>query len=177
MREGGGMHAKDILIDGFGRVREEVHSTVEGLGPDDLNARPGPGANSVAWLVWHLTRVQDDHVADAFGLDQVWLSQGWEKRLGLGLPRHDTGYGHTSAEVAEVRVDSGDLLTGYHDAVHEQTLGALRALAAKDLERVVDEGWDPPVTLGVRLVSVLSDDLQHVGQAAYVRGLLQSTDA
>ena len=169
------MHAKDILIDGFGRIREEVHAAVEGLGPDELAARPGPGANSVAWLVWHLTRVQDDHVADAFGLDQVWLSDGWEKRFGLGLPRHDTGYGHTSAKVDTVRVDSGDLLTGYHDAVHEQTLGALRTLTAKDLERVVDEGWDPPVTLGVRLVSVLSDDLQHVGQAAYVRGLVQST--
>lgn len=71
-------------------------------------------------------------------------------------------------------MSSGDLLTGYYDAVHEQSLGVLRTVAAKDLERVVDEHWDPPVTLGVRLVSVLSDDLQHVGQAAYVRGLLQS---
>ena len=177
MREAGGMHAKDILIDGFGRVREEVHAAVEGLGPDALNARPGPDANSVTWLVWHLTRVQDDHIADAFGLDQVWLSQDWEKRLGLGLPRADTGYGHTSAKVAEVRVDSGDLLTGYHDAVHERTVGALRALTAKDLGRVVDERWDPPVTLGVRLISVLSDDLQHVGQAAYARGLVQSAEA
>ncbi|MFJ9659968.1 mycothiol transferase [Streptomyces griseoflavus] len=168
------MHAKDILIDGFGRVREEVHAAVEGLGPGGLNARPGPDANSVAWLVWHLTRVQDDHVADAFGHEQVWLAEGWHERLGLGLPRHDTGYGHTSAEVAKVRVDSGDLLTGYHDAVHERTLRALRALAAKDLERVVDERWDPPVTLGVRLVSVVSDDLQHVGQAAYARGLVLS---
>ncbi|MER6404324.1 DUF664 domain-containing protein [Streptomyces viridosporus] len=171
------MHAKDILIDGFGRVREEVHAAVEGLDPDDLGFRPVSGANSVAWLVWHLTRIQDDHVADSFGLDQVWLSRGWEERLGLGLPRRDTGYGHDPAQVAEVRVDSADLLTGYHDAVHEQTLGALRALTAKDLERIVDERWDPPVSLGVRLVSVLSDDLQHVGQAAYVRGLLQSADA
>ncbi|MEU5522979.1 DUF664 domain-containing protein [Streptomyces sp. NPDC047860] len=168
------MHAKDILIDGFGRIREEVHAAVEGLGPGELAARPGPEANSIAWLVWHLTRIQDDHVADAFGLDQVWLSDGWEKRFGLGLPRHDTGYGHTPAQVAKVRVDSGDLLTGYYDAVHEQTLGALRTLTAKDLERVVDERWDPPVTLGVRLVSVLSDDLQHVGQAAYVRGLVRT---
>ncbi|MBT3155121.1 DinB family protein [Streptomyces sp. CHD11] len=168
------MHAKDILIEGFGRIREEVHAAVGGLGPDELNARPGPGANSVSWLVWHLTRVQDDHIADAFGLDQVWLSGDWEKRLALGLSRHDTGYGHTAAQAGRVRVDSGDLLTGYHDAVHERTLEALRALTAKELERVVDEGWDPPVTLGVRLVSVLSDDLQHVGQAAYVRGLVQS---
>ncbi|MEU6102967.1 mycothiol transferase [Streptomyces flaveolus] len=168
------MHAKDILIEGYGRIQEEVHAAVEGLDPDGLTARPADDANSVAWLVWHLTRVQDDHIADAFGLDQVWLSQDWEKRFGLDLPRRDTGYGHSPAKVAKVRVDSADLLTGYYDAVHEQTLGALRSLAAKDLERVVDDNWDPPVTLGVRLVSVLSDDLQHVGQAAYVRGLVQS---
>ncbi|WP_186779562.1 mycothiol transferase [Streptomyces salinarius] len=171
------MHAKDILIEGHSRIREEVHAAVEGLDPDGLNARPAADANSVAWLVWHLTRVQDNHVADAFGLDQVWLTGEWEKRFGLDLPRRATGYGHHPAEVAKVRVDSGDLLTGYYDAVHEQTLTALRSLTAKDLERVVDDSWDPPVTLAVRLVSVLSDDLQHVGQAAYVRGLVQSADA
>lgn len=173
MRDGGRMHARDILIDGYGRIQEEVHAVLDGLGPDELNARPAPDANSVAWLVWHLTRVQDDHVADAFDLDQVWQAQGWEKRFGLGLPRHDTGYGHSAAKVAKVRVDAADLLTGYYDAVHEQTLGVLRELPAKDLERIVDERWDPPVSLGVRLVSVLSDDLQHIGQAAYVRGLLR----
>ncbi|MBP2047404.1 hypothetical protein J2Z21_000326 [Streptomyces griseochromogenes] len=171
------MHAKDILIDGYGRIQEEVHAALDGLGPDGLHFRPDPGTNSIAWLVWHLTRVQDDHIADAFGLDQVWLSQGWEKRFGLDLPRHDTGYGHSPAKVAKVRVESAGQLTGYYDAVHEQTLGALRSLAAKDLEGVVDERWDPPVTLGVRLVSVLSDDLQHIGQAAYLRGLLQSAAA
>ncbi|MFJ1969827.1 DinB family protein [Streptomyces sp. NPDC087903] len=168
------MHAKDILIDGFNRIQEEVHAAVGDLPPDVLNARPAPDANSVSWLVWHLTRVQDDHVADASGLDQVWLSQDWEKRFGLDLPRKATGYGHSAAQVAKVRVDSGDLLTGYYDAVHEQSLGFLRGLTAADLERVVDERWEPPVTLAVRLVSVLSDDLQHVGQAAYLRGLLQS---
>ncbi|MER5432490.1 DinB family protein [Streptomyces sp. NPDC002588] len=168
------MHAKDILIDGYNRIQEEVHSAVEGLPPDLLNARPTAETNSVAWLVWHLTRVQDDHLSDAFDLDQVWLSQDWEKRFGLDLPPHDTGYGHRPAQVAKVRVDDAGLLTGYHDAVHERSLKALRSLTAADLERVVDVRWDPPVTLGVRLVSVLSDDLQHVGQAAYARGLLQS---
>ncbi|GGX54336.1 mycothiol transferase [Streptomyces chartreusis] len=166
------MHAKDILIEGYNRIREEVHAAVGGLAPDQLGARPAPGANSVAWLVWHLTRVQDDHIADAFEVDQVWLAQDWQKTFGLDLPRRDTGYGHTPAKVAKVQVDSGDLLTGYYDAVHAQTLDRLRDIAAKDLGRVVDERWDPPVTLGVRLVSVLSDDLQHVGQAAYVRGLV-----
>ncbi|WTO38976.1 DinB family protein [Streptomyces achromogenes] len=171
------MHAKDILIDGYGRIREEVHAVLDGLGPEELHHRPAPDANTIAWLVWHLTRVQDDHIADAFDLDQVWLAQDWQKRFGLDLPRHDTGYGHTPAKVAKVRVESAELLTGYYDAVHEQTLGVLRTLAAKDLERIVDERWNPPVGLGVRLVSVLSDDLQHVGQAAYLRGLVQSAAA
>ncbi|GGT28379.1 mycothiol transferase [Streptomyces chromofuscus] len=169
------MHAKDILIDSYGRIQEEVHAAVDGLTADDLNARPGPSANSVAWLIWHLSRVQDDHVSDASGLDQVWLAQDWEKRFGLGLPRHDTGYGHGPAKVAKVRVDSPDLLTGYYDAVHQQTLGFVRGLTSAELDDIVDDRWDPPVSLGVRLVSVLSDDLQHVGQAAYVRGLLQAS--
>ncbi|WP_448319877.1 mycothiol transferase [Streptomyces sp. CO7] len=167
------MHAKDILIEAHGRIREEVHAAVQGLDAGRLAALPAPGTNSVAWLVWHLTRVQDDHVADAAGREQVWTAQDWHGRFGLELPVSDTGFGHDAAKVAAVRVDSPDLLTGYYDAVHEQTLGFLRGLGAGDLERIVDERWDPPVTLGVRLVSVLSDDLQHVGQAAYVRGLLE----
>ncbi|WP_221350655.1 mycothiol transferase [Streptomyces beigongshangae] len=165
------MEAKDLLVEAYGRIKDEVHAVVDGLSPGDLNARPDGRANSISWLVWHLTRVQDDHVADAFGLKQVWTEGGWADRLALALPQDDTGYGHTSEQVAKVRVDAGDLLTGYHDAVHEQTLRALHGLSGDDLDRIVDENWTPAVTLGARLVSVLSDDLQHVGQAAFARGL------
>ncbi|MGW7319796.1 mycothiol transferase [Streptomyces sp. NPDC054854] len=167
------MKATDVLVDGFGRVREVVHEVVEGLSAEELNARLDPETNSISWLVWHLTRVQDDHLADAAGTDQLWSAGGWAERFALDLPADATGYGHGPREVAAVRVDSGELLLGYHDAVHERTLSHLRGLTAADLDRVVDDRWDPPVTLAVRLVSVLSDDLQHAGQAAFVRGALQ----
>ncbi|WP_329440438.1 DinB family protein [Streptomyces sp. NBC_01426] len=167
------MKGTDLLVDGFGRVREVVHEVVDGLSADELNARVDPAANSVAWLVWHLTRVQDDHVADAAGGEQVWHTGGWANRFALPLPADATGYGQTPSQVGKVRVESGEVLSGYHDAVHERTLEFVRSLAAADLDRVVDEGWDPPVTLAVRLVSVLSDDLQHAGQAAFVRGLVE----
>ncbi|KOU40676.1 mycothiol transferase [Streptomyces sp. WM6378] len=167
------MRSQDVLIDGYGRIQEEVHAVVDGLSADELHTRPGDGeANSIAWLVWHLTRVQDDHIADAAGVEQVWLAKGWADRFDLPLVKTDTGYGHTSKQVGQVRVASGRLLLDYYDAVHEQTLGFLGKLDGNALNRVVDERWDPPVTLGIRLVSVLGDDLQHVGQAAYVRGLL-----
>ncbi|HEU5267904.1 MAG TPA: DUF664 domain-containing protein [Jatrophihabitans sp.] len=165
------MTSAELLEDAFTRVRDTVHRVVDGLTIDDLTYRVAPDANSIDWLVWHLTRIQDDHVADAFGAEQVWTAQGWAQRFGLPFDPAATGYGHSSAEVGTVRA-SGDLLVGYHDAVYQQTVGFVRRLSDADLPRVVDTSWDPPVTLGVRLISVISDDLQHIGQAAFVRGLL-----
>jgi Protein of unknown function (DUF664) len=167
------MSSVDLLTDGFGRVREVVHGVVDGLSADDLAYRLDPEANTIGWLVWHLTRVQDDHIADAAGSSQVWLEDSWQQRFGLSLDPLATGFGHGPEEVAEVRVASPDLLIGYHDAVCERTVDYIRGLTDEDFARIVDEGWDPPVTLGVRLVSILSDDLQHAGQAAYVRGVLE----
>ncbi|MFI9586086.1 DUF664 domain-containing protein [Streptomyces sp. NPDC052236] len=167
------MNSAEVLADAFGRVREEVHAAVEGLSPEELTARLDPDANSIAWLVWHLARVQDDHVADVAELEQVWLSQGWEARFGLPFGPEATGYGDSSRQVAAVRVESAELLLGYYDAVHEQTLGFVGGLNDAALDRVVDKAWLPPVTLGVRLVSVIADDLQHAGQAAFVRGVLR----
>lgn len=166
------MKLAEVVVDGFDRVREVVHEAVEGLGPEQLTASPAPEANTIAWLVWHLTRVQDDHVADLMGTEQIWTAQGFLDRFELPFPASDTGYGHRPADVAAVRVGSADLLTAYHDAVHEATTSWAAGLDEAALDRIVDEAWDPPVTLGVRLVSVLSDDLQHAGQAAYVRGLV-----
>ncbi|MBT2365977.1 DUF664 domain-containing protein [Streptomyces sp. ISL-10] len=166
------MKSADLLADAFDRVREVVHEAVEGLSADDLAARLDKGSNSVAWLVWHLTRIQDDHVADVADREQVWTAQGWAGRFELPFADSATGYGHRSKDVAAVRPDSPDLLLGYHDAVHEETLRFVRTLDNTALDRVVDTSWSPPVTLGVRLISVISDDLQHAGQAAFVRGSL-----
>jgi uncharacterized damage-inducible protein DinB len=164
------MDVDALLLDAFGRIRELVARVVDGLDDEELAARPNGRANSIGWLVWHLTRIQDDHVADAAGADQVWRAGGWADRFGLDLSPDDTGYGHSSDDVATVRA-SADLLRGYHTAVADRTDEFVRGLSPADLDRVVDANWDPPVTLGVRLVSVVSDCLQHLGQAAYARGL------
>ncbi len=167
------MTGAELLVDAFGRIRAVVHQVVEGLTPEQLTFRIDRQANSIAWLVWHLTRIQDDHLADAAQAEQVWISRGWVERFGLPFHPRATGYGHSAEEVAAVRVASGDLLVGYHDAVHEQTTRYVARLTDAELARIVDRSWDPPVTLGVRLVSVLADDLQHAGQAALVRGVVE----
>jgi len=167
------VNTSGLLTDAFGRVVESVAATLDGLDDAQLTYRPTSAANSIAWLVWHLTRVQDDHLADAFGTEQVVTAQGFAAQLQECFPHDplDTGYGHTPAQVGAVRA-SAELLLEYLRAVHGQTVALLETVTDADLDRVVDERWDPPVTLGVRLVSVVHDDLEHAGQAAYLRGIL-----
>jgi hypothetical protein len=166
------MDVRDILKDGYGRLPETIEAAVRGLGPEQLRWAPKPGANSIGWLVWHLTRVQDHHLTGIIGGEQIYVSGDWGPRFGLKSDPSDTGYGHGPEQVAGVAPESGEALTGYFGAVLTRTLGWVDTLTPADLDRIVDRNWDPPVTLGVRLVSVLDDDAQHAGQAAYVRGLL-----
>ncbi|MGR6318341.1 DUF664 domain-containing protein [Micromonospora soli] len=167
------MDVNDLLIEAYGRLPELVESAVEGLSPEQLRQAPAAGANPVGWLVWHLTRIQDHGVADVLGEKQLWVGGDWAGRCGLTADPDDTGFGHGSEQIAAVRPEDGRVLVDYHRAVVDRTLAYLRGLRPADLDRVVDPNWDPPVTLGVRLISLLADDLQHAGQAAYVRGLIQ----
>ncbi|NDL58989.1 mycothiol transferase [Phytoactinopolyspora mesophila] len=167
------MRSVELLSDAFDRIRTGTHDVVADLTPDQLAARLDNRANSIAWLIWHLTRVQDDHVADAAGTEQAWTAEGWSDRFELPFDRSATGYGHSSRDVAQVQVKSGELLAEYYDAVHDRTLRFLEGLHDRDLDRIVDESWEPPVSLGVRLVSIVDDSAQHIGQAAFIRGVLQ----
>jgi hypothetical protein len=169
----GDMTPADVFVDSLERIVEYGRAVVDGLDEGTLAHRPTPASNSIAWLVWHAARVQDAQVADVAGLEEVWFAQGWVDRFDLDLDPSDHGYGHTSEQVGKVRAPA-DLLADYLAAVHEQSVGFVRTLSAEDLDRVVDDRWDPPVTLGVRLVSIVDDDAQHVGQAAYLRGLLEA---
>lgn len=161
-----------MLIELFDRVPGHVREAVEGLTAAELATAPEPGANPIGWLVWHLTRVQDDHVSELIPDEQVWTTGDWAPRFGLTPDPANTGYGHSPNQVAAVRPESADVLVGYHDAVAGRTREFLNRLTPADLDRVIDTRWDPPVTLGVRLVSVVDDDIQHAGQAKYARGLL-----
>lgn len=164
------MKSNELLLDAFGRIHETVAAALQGADGDTLARRPAGNGNSVAWLIWHLGRVEDAQVAAAAGLPQVWTAQGFAGRFDLPLPERDTGYGHSSAQVDAVRAPR-ELLLEYYNAVHRQTVGFLETLADDDFDRIVDTRWNPPVTLGVRLVSTIADCLQHVGQAAYAKGL------
>jgi DinB superfamily len=166
------MDVAALLLELYGRIPPLAREAVDGVNVSNLTKSPVPGANPIAWLVWHAARVQDDHVAELLDADQIWTTGSWARQFGLEPDPTNTGYGHSADDVSSVRPERPAVLLEYLDAVDRRTREMLGRLTPAELDRVVDKRWDPPVTLGVRLVSIADDSLQHVGQAAYVRGML-----
>jgi hypothetical protein len=166
------MDTKDLVLEALERVRSILHRTLTGLTLDDIHRQPTPETNSIAWLTWHLTRVQDDGLAGLFAQEQTWISQGWHAKFAMAPDPEHTGEGHTPEQVAAFRAASVQLLLDYHDSVSAQSRALVSGLAPADFDRQLNEPHYQPVpTVGVRVVSILSDNLQHAGQAAYLRGL------
>ncbi|MGY4710763.1 mycothiol transferase [Mycolicibacterium sp. CBM1] len=162
--------ARELLRDSFTRIIEHVDDLTDDLTDEVSFFRPTSTANSIAWLIWHSARIQDAQLAAIAGTEQVWFNGEWVDRFNLDLPRDAHGYGHTAEEVGKVRV-AADLLAGYYHGVHKATLEYVASVTPDELARVVDENWNPPVTASVRLVSIIDDCVQHLGQAAYIRGI------
>jgi hypothetical protein len=167
------MESRALLLTAFDNIEEAVRAVLDGIDPALLTVRIDPDANHLAWLVWHLTRGQDHQVSEVAGREQTYLADGWADRFALPFSPKATGYGMSSEDVGKTQITDPRLLLDYHAAVRRRTSEFVSGLSPKDLDRIVDESWDPPVTLGVRLVSVIGDDLQHAGQATFLRGHLE----
>jgi hypothetical protein len=168
------MDAKDLMLEALGRIRSVLQRSLADLTLDEIHRQPQAGANSIAWLAWHLTRVQDVAISGLSGQEQAWISQGWHARFDMAPDLDNDGYGDTPEQVAALRVPSAQLLLDYHDSVQARSQAYVKELGPADFDRTLDQPqWQPLPTVGVRLVSVLSDNLQHAGQAAYLRGLWQ----
>ena len=161
---------RELLRDSFTRVIEHVDDVTDGLTDEVSSYRPTAEANSIAWLVWHSARVQDAQLCDIAGIEQVWFREGWVDKFGLDLPRDSHGYGHTPEQVGKVKAPVA-LLSGYYHAVHRVTLEYVASVTPDELARIVDRRWTPAVTASARLVSIIDDCAQHLGQAAYLRGI------
>ena len=168
------MEWRELIMDGYGRVLQILEEALDGLTQNDLNQQPHPDCNSMGWLTWHLTRVQDDHIADLMGEEQLWVNNGWHARFNRAPEPKDIGFGHSSEDVAAFRSPDVETLLEYHRTVLERSKRYIATLSTSDLDRELNEPWYQPLpTVGVRLVSIMSDNLQHAGQVAYLRGLLK----
>ena len=169
------MEPKEFAVAGLRRVQETLTRVLDGLTMEHLLHRPTSDSNSIAWLTWHLTRVQDHHISDLAGRPQAWVSEGWHAKFNMPPQPLNTGTGHTPEQVAALRPPNIGTLLEYHNTVFERSKTYLETVTSAGLDMVLNEPqFQPLPTVGVRLVSVINDGAQHSGQAAYLKGLIQS---
>jgi hypothetical protein len=160
------MNTADFVAQALNSVRSSVALTLDGLSPQQLAHRPGPESNPVGWLIWHMARMQDRGISTITGDPQVWITGGWHERYGMDADPDNTGMGHDAAQVSAFTAPDVATLLQHYDAILKNTLKYLEAVSPHGLDRVIHES-----TIGERLLSVLNGNMQHIGQAGYVRGL------
>ncbi len=168
------MDWRDLIIDGYDRIFETLDPALKGLTKAELDKQPDSKSNPLGWTVWHLARGQDSQIADLAKTEQLWLKDGWHKKFKRPADAGDTGYGDSAAEVAAFRSPTAAVLLEYCRAVVAASNRYLKSIDVKELGRVLDEDYQPPPTVGVRIVSVMADSLEHAGEAAYIRGLIKA---
>ena len=144
-----------------------IHQATEGLTDEQLYYQPSSDTNSIAWLIWHLSRWRDKISAAVAGEPQVWASEGWAQRFDIGPDR--TGLGDTPEQVAAFGVDR-DLLLGYASAAHNAIVERVSRMTPEDFEREIEymPGASRPAWRA--LISVMGDSSEHTGQINYLRG-------
>ena len=159
------MDARDILTDAASRPLAAIRAVAELITPGNLNAHPGGHDNSIAWLLWHMGREIDVQVAHLAGAEELWTARGYAEQL--GITEEGIGYGHTPAQARAVTARDPLPLLDYLTAATEALQEYLASLDPSALGEVIDSDWDPPVTRGTRLVSIIDDAAQHAGQVGY----------
>jgi len=167
------MDWKEILINSYEDIHGEMKRVFKGLTKDDLGWQPKPDCNSIGWLAWHLLRVEDNQVAYLFDEEQLWIKDGWHSKFDRPADAKDVGFGNTPKQVAEFKSPDIQLFLDYSEAIFKRIKNHFLSMSAADLDQPLNQYWGKtPVKLGWRLISVLEDCFQHIGQIAYVRGLL-----
>lgn len=166
------MNAAELYLETIKRSDESLKRALEELSVEELQNQPaGPGSNPIGWLVWHLTQTRDSIIAGVAGEPTIWERDGWGARFGMEgeLPRF------VPADVHTFDPKSFETLVGYFDAVAEHTAQVIGRLSEADAARLVESTIPgrPPQSVGSRLSAVLNDNIQHIGQVAYLRGLIR----
>ncbi len=166
------MSTTTLYADAIRRSDADLHRALDDLSTEELKKQPaGQESNPIGWLVWHLTRTRDNISASIVGDTPIWETGDWGARFGMDgeVPRF------APEEVHLFDPKDYETLVGYFDAVAEKSLEIVEALPEEDMGRLVQSTIPgrPAQPITSRLAVILNDNIQHVGQIAYLRGLIR----
>ena len=168
------MEWKDLIIQNFDISLDRLVSYLDGLTQEDLNWQPKPDCNSIGWITWHLIRVIDKGISISANEEQLWIKAGWSSKFDRPADPDDTGNRQTPEQAAAFKSPDKDTLIGYCRAAADNLRNWLNKLDSTDLDREFDDEYSQMLpTVGSRVNVIVRDTQQHLGQIAYIRGLLQ----
>ena len=169
------MKWQQLVTDIYERISQEFEAALDGLTMDDLNKQPCPGCNSMGWLTWHRTRCQDKNIAELLGEEQFWTKDNWYAKFNPTFDPIDTGIGHSIEDTVAFRSPGASTLLEYHRAVLERSKRYITSeLSETELNREFNKPKYPTITnVRTSLMRSINDNMQHLGQISYVRGMLR----
>jgi hypothetical protein len=168
------MELHEMLAVGYSGILRTLDYTLKGLTKEDINWQPKPDCNSIGWMVWHPIRFQDMQISEFMGEEQLWIKDGWYKKWGRKADPKESGGGMTPEDLTKFKSPGAATVLAYAKAVVERSQKYFPTLKKADLDKILKGGPHKPYpTVGMMLMIILSDSLQHAGQAGYVRGLRQ----
>ena len=167
------MDFRDLVRSGLDEYLEGLEQALDGLTPVELAWQPAPSSNNITWQVWHMARVEDRWVNSYLRQGtEVWIADKWYSKFGLQPEDHGA---RQSAEDSAAMPDlplAG--LMDYYRVVRDSTNSYVDNLTADDLGKSYSHPrTNPGPTVNWVLAHLLVEEAQHLGQVAYVRGILR----
>lgn len=169
------MTLNEFIEDALNKEHDFLMEAAKDLTPEELAWRPGPEANPIGWILWHMLRVEDMWVQFfAQHQPELWERDGWHQKF--GLPTRDNGFGHTAEQVANFPALDRDELLSYGGAVRSGTLEYLRGLTPQEFDAIPRERR-PDMSVALMFRQIIGELFQHQGHIAYIKGLLRGSGA
>jgi len=168
------LKAVDLIKMSLEENRDYIARAIKDLSPDELAWRPKPHSNNIAFLLWHLARVEDLWINRLIlGGKSMYETDGWYKKF--KTPAQDSGFGYDQAKLAAWPVPTPELLQSYTAAVREKTLAFLKTTDEKKLDEPKDFILNK-ATVGWALSHLISEIGEHSGQIGYLRGVMRGIE-
>ena len=166
------MKGAKILSDMLEMSDSLVRRALEGLTDADLIKRPSDQDNTIGWLMWHKTRVEDIAFADASGEEQFWISDKWHEKFGMEPNPGQMGFRGFARTSDEPRVQERKTFSATPTPFGRARLRCWRASRPRTSTRKSPPRWARPSKSGTTSGRVAADNIQHGGQICYLRGFI-----
>jgi uncharacterized damage-inducible protein DinB len=164
----------ELIVKSLEESRQYVADAIKGLSQDDIAWRPKTHSNSIAFLLWHVARVEDLWINRILlGEKEVYELEGWHKKF--NTPAQDSGFGYDVAKLKSWPVPKLALLKEYAAVVREKTLAYLKSVNEKKLDEPKDFGWSKG-NVGSALSHLITEVAEHSGQIGYLRGIMKGIE-